>query len=261
MSSLPARLLERVRLQLDDSRRVQMTQLGYEALDGDIASAIEGLEGIERDARSRAVRGWANAGQAFILLSARRQAEAEATFARHPEPSSQPLLGLAFEMARGRLDPAFAIELSDCRHGISTMGVARVVVDTGFMDDVVKQSLELRDGGASGALLALQAGLHLLQEFGPAIRVGELLWERQHWGISAYWVAVAWAATGDATSAVTWLNRAADSGFSSLRALDREVQLDQLRRLPDFIAAREKVSRNPRRSEDDANGGLLWSRR
>ena len=119
-------LLERLRLRLDDSLRVRMTRLGYEGLDGDVTSAVEGLEEIEGRARSQSVRGWANAGRAFLLLAARRSGEAEAAFAAHPDPASQPMLGLALEVSRGHLDQGFAAVLADCTSGISAMGVARV---------------------------------------------------------------------------------------------------------------------------------------
>jgi hypothetical protein len=252
-------LAERLRLRLDDSLRVRMTRLGYEALDGDVTSVVEGLEEIEGRARSQSVRGWANSGRAFLLLAARRSGEAEAAFAAHPDPASQPMLGLALEVSRGHLDRGFAAVLADCTYGISAMGVARVVTDAGRLDDVVQQTLELPRGRSSGALLALQAGLQLLREYEPAIRIGTLVWERQQWAISAYWVAVASAAIGDASAAVTWLDRAADCGFFSVRTIDRDRRFDSIQQLPDFIAARARVAGNPsQRMKDLAHGGLLW---
>ena len=53
-----SRLLEWVRLRLDDSRRVKLTQCGNLAVKGDLTSPVEGLERVERDALSVAVRGW-----------------------------------------------------------------------------------------------------------------------------------------------------------------------------------------------------------
>ena len=254
-----SRLLEGVRLGLDGGRRVKLTQCGNLAIEGDMASAVEGLERVERDAFSLAVRGWAIAAQGFVLLAARRTAEAEAAFARLPDPASQALLGLAIEAAHGRIDPEFASVLSGCNATIPSLGVARVLVDGSHVDEVIRQSLDQPRETGSLALLALQLGLHAAREHEAAIRVGDLLWERQHWDIPPYWLAVSNAELGDAASAVAWLNRAADRGFSGRVAIDRELRFDPIRRLPDFMAARARVAANPRRSGDVKQARLPWS--
>jgi hypothetical protein len=238
-----------------------MTEYGYLALEGDLASAIAGLEGVERSARSQTVRGWANAGLAFMLLAARRSAEAEDAFARHPEPRSQPLLGLTLDVLRGRLAFTFSEALSECRYGTAAMGVARVLADLDRVEDVVRQAVEVGGAAGSRALLALQMGLHLNRDYEAAIRVGELVCKRQKWAISAYWLAVAHADGGDATATIAWLNRGADFGFSSVRTLDREPRFEPMRRLPGFLEARQRVAANRGRSADAAHGGLLWTGR
>jgi len=254
-----SRLLEGVLLRLDGGRRVKLTQYGNLAIEGDLASAVEGLERVERDAFSRAVRGWAIAGQGFVLLAARRTEEAEAAAARLPDPASQPLLALTIAVAKGGIDPEFANALSACTEAIPAMGVARVLVDGGHVEEVVRQSLDQPRGTGSRALLALQLGLHAAREHEAAIRVGDLLWERQHWDIPAYWLAVSHAELGDSASAIAWLNRAADRGFSGLAAIDRELRFDPIRREPDFRAARARVAASPRRSGVGKQARLPWS--
>ena len=254
-----SRLLERVRLRMDDGRRVKLTQYGNLAIEGDLASAVEGLGRVERDAFSVAVRGWAIAGEGFVLLAGGRMAEAEAALARHPDPASQPLLALTITVARGRIDPEFANALSTCTEAIPAMGVARVLVDGGHVDKVVRQSLDQPRGRGSLALLALQLGLHAAREHEAAIRVGELLWDRQHWDIQGYWMAVSFAELGDVATAIAWLNRAADRGFSGRAAIDRELRFDPYRQLPEFIEARARVAGNPRRAGDVTQARLPWS--
>jgi hypothetical protein len=254
-----SRLLERVRLRLDDSRRVKLTQYGNLAIEGDLTSAVEGLERVERDAFSVAVRGWAIAGQGFILLAARRTAEAEAAYARLPDPASQPLLGLTIEAARGRLDPDFATTLAGSDAAIPALGVARVLVDGDHVEEVVRQSVEGPARTGSLALLVLQMGLHAAREHEAALRVADLVWERDHWDVSTYWAAVSCSALGNSSSAIGWLNRAADRGFSGLAAIDREPNFDPIRQLPDFNAARTRVAGNPRRSADTRQARLPWS--
>jgi hypothetical protein len=239
-----------------------MTDHGYAVLNGDVHSAIDGLEEIERSARSRAVRGWANAGVAFALFAASRWDEAARAAARHPDPASQPLLSLTLELRRGKLDPRFGQALADCTFAVAAAGAARAILATGRLDDMIAQVTESPPEKQALALLALQMGLHINRDHAAAIRVGELVHERaKAWEISAYWVANDHAAIGDLPEALSWLNRAADAGFSAVADLDKDPRFDSMRSLPDFAAVRHRMLANPARPADTRHGGLLWAGR
>jgi hypothetical protein len=239
-----------------------MTDQGYAVLNGDVDSAIDGLEEIERSARSRAVRGWANAGVAFALLAASRWDEAERVAAQHPEPAPQPLLAVTLELRRGRLDPRFARALADCTFAVAAAVAARTIVATDRLGDVIAQVTESPPEWQASALLALQMGLHINRDHAPAILVGELVQERaRSWDISAYWVAVDQAAVDDHTAAMNWLNRAADAGFFAVAELDNDPRFDPIRSLSDFADVRRRMLANPVRPADTRHGGLLWTGR
>jgi hypothetical protein len=140
------------------------------------------------------------------------------------------------------------------------MGAARTLVAGGRLDDVIRQAAALPAPRQSRALLALQMGLHLNSDYRDAIRVGELLHEREKaWDIAAYFVAVDWAAIGSTAEALTWLIRAADAGFSAVSALDKDARFDALRATPGFADVRHRMLVNPPRRSDTAHGGLLWT--
>lgn len=255
-----AAVLEVPRVWLDRDLRVRMTDLGYSVLKGDVDAAIEGLEEVERSARSRAVRGWANAGVAFSLIAASRWDEAERVAERHPDRASQPLLTLTVELRRDGLDPRFAQALADCTFAVAAAGAARAIVATDRLGDVIAQVTESPPEKQALALLALQMGLHVNRDHEAAIRVGELVHERATlWDISAYWVAGDQAAIGDHAAALTWLGRAADAGFSAVADLDKDPRFDPIRSLPDFAEVRSRMLANPAHPADTRHGGLLWA--
>jgi hypothetical protein len=255
-----AAVLEVPRVWLDRDLRIRMTDHGYSVLKGDVDAAIEGLEDVERSARSRAVRGWANAGMAFALLAASRWDEAERVSARHPDPDSQPLLALALELRRGELDPRFAQALADCTFAVAAAGAARAIVATDRLGDVIAQVTALAPEKQAPALLALQMGLHINRDHGAAIRVGELVHERaKAWDISAYWVAGDQVAIGNHAAALSWLRRAADAGCSAAADLDKDPRFDPIRSLPDFAEVRSRMLANPAHPADTHHGGLLWA--
>jgi hypothetical protein len=246
---------------LDRPLRSRMTDYGYFVLEGDYEPAIEGLAEIERAARSKAVAGWANAGLAFTLLAASRWDEAQLVAARHPDPASQPLLGLALELRRGHLDPGFAVALSESSYAIAAQGTARVITAEDHLGDVTKQVLEASPAVQSRALLALQMGLHLNRDHRAAIGVGEVLHERQPtWELPALWVAIGWAALEDEGAVLRWLERAADAGFSAVGAIDREPLFEAMRTMPAFAEIRSRMLANPPHPNDTRQGGLLWTR-
>lgn len=255
-----AAVLEVPRVWLDRDLRIRMTDHGYSVLRGNLEAAIKGLEEIERTARSRAVRGWANAGVAFALLAASRWDEAQRVAARHPDPASQPLLAVALELRRGRLDPRFAQALADCTFAVAAAGAARAIVATDRLEDFIVQVTESPPERQALALLALQMGLHLNRDHEAAIRVGELVHERaKAWDISAYWVAGDQMAIGDHSAALSWLSRAADAGCSAVADLDKDARFDPIRSLADFIEVRSRMLANPAHPADTRHGGLLWA--
>jgi hypothetical protein len=257
-----AAALEVPRVWLDRDLRVRLTDHGYSVLKGDLDAAIEGLEDVERSARSRAVTGWANAGVAFALLAASRWDEAERVAARHPDPDSQPLLALSLELRRGHLHPGFAQALADCSFAVWAAGPARAIMAADRLDDVIGQVTESTPGKQALALLALQMGLHVNRDHEAAIRVGELVHQRARaWEISAYWVAGDQAAIGDHAAAVSWLNRAADAGFSAVTDLDKDPRFDPMRSTPDFAEVRRRMLANPAHPADTRHSGLLWAGR
>ena len=257
-----AAVLEVPRVWLDRDLRVRMTDHGYAVLNGDLEAAIEGLEEIERSARSKAVTGWANAGVAFALLAASRWDDAERAAARHPDRTSQPLLELTLELRRGHLDPRFAGALADCTFAVAAAGAARAVIATDRLDDVLAQATGSPPDKQALALLALQMGLHVNHDHAAAIRVGELVQGRAAaWDISPYWVAIDQAAVGDHAAALSWLNRAADAGCSAVAHLDMDPRFDATRTMPAFAEVRSRMLANPSHPADTHHGGLLWAGR
>jgi hypothetical protein len=255
-----AAVLEVPRVWLDRDLRVRMTDLGYSVLRGDLDAAVEGLEEIERSARSRAVRGWANAGLAFALLASSRWDDAQRVAERHPDLDSQPLLALTLELRGGRLDPRFARALADCTFAVAAAGAVRAIVAMNRLGDVIAQVTESPPEKQALALLALQMGLHVNRDHAGAIQVGELVHQRaKEWDISAYWVAGDQAAIGDHAAALTWLNHAADAGFSAVADLDKDSRFDPIRSRPDFAAVRRRMLANPTHPADTRHGGLLWA--
>lgn len=256
-----AEVMDVPRRWLDRPLRYRMTDYGYFVLDGDYEPAIEELAEIERAARSKAVAGWANAGLAFTLLAAGRWDEAEIVAGRHPDPASQPLLGLALDLRRGKLDPDVAAALSECSHAIAAQGTARAITTSKRLDDVTQRILDASPAIQSRALLALQMGLQLNRDYRAAIGVGELLHARQRaWELPSYWVAVSWAALSDEEAALSWLGRAADAGFSAVGAVDKEPIFEPMRSTPAFADIRSRMLANPPHPNDTSQGGLLWTR-
>jgi hypothetical protein len=199
---------------------------------------------------------------AFALLATSRWDEAERVAARHPDPTSQPLLALTLALRRGHLDPRFAGALANCTFAVAAAGAARAILATDRLDDVITQVSEAPPGKQALALLALQMGLHVNQDHVAAIRVGELVSERaEAWDISAYWVAIDQAAVGDHAAALSWLNRAADAGCSAVAHLDADSHFDPMRSLPEFAEVRSRMLANPSHPADTHHGGLLWAGR
>jgi Zn-dependent protease len=229
----------------DDWLRYRLDRHGRELLAGDVDAAISGLEDAERAARSRAVAGATNAGLVFALLMADRWQEAEGVFARHPSPTSEGLLKCSIDARRGQLDPELVVALAECRAYVEAAGAARAILAGGLLDEVLRQAQELPRKEANRALLILQIGLHYIREYVEAIRVGELLHERQKkWEIVPFWIGLDHAALGRTDEAIRWLIVAAERGFAEMAELD-DSRFDQLRGLPAFEEVRARIASNP----------------
>ena len=229
----------------DDWLRHRLDKHGRELLAGDVDAAIRGLEEAERAARSRAVAGATNAALVLALLVADRWQEAEGVFARHPDPSAQGLLRHSIGARRGDVDPELVVALAACGAYVEAAAAAKAIFAGGVLDEVVRQANELPRKSANRSLLILHIGLHYIREYEAAIRVGELLHERQKkWEIVAFWIGLDHAALGRVDEAIRWLNVAAERGFAELGELD-DPRLDTLRRLPAFEAVRARIAANP----------------
>ncbi len=69
--------------------------------------------------------------------------------------------------------------------------------------------------------------------------------------IVQYNLACVFALSGDNESALIWLGRAAESGFSRLTFLDSDPDLDSVRDLPGYASIRDHIAENRRRQRSD----------
>jgi len=219
----------------DDRLRAQLNRLGRQLMEGDADAAIAGLEEVARKARSRSVREAALTGRAFALLSEGRADDAERDFRLLIRPQAADLLSASIALHHGRLDPDLAALLADHPDAASAMGSARAILDAGRLDEVLDRALALPDDASTVATRTLLVGLHFDGEHDAAVRVGELLFNREPtWNEVAYFVASSLAALGHDEEALTWLARSAELGAGYFTYIDGDRNLARIRGLPDY---------------------------
>jgi Zn-dependent protease len=219
----------------EDRLRAELNRLGRRLMEGEADAAIAGLETVARKARTRSVAESALTGRAFALLSQGRPEEAEEDLRRLSRPGAAELLTASIGLHHGRLDPALAAHLADHQDAVSAMGAARAILDTGRLDEVLELAMALPGDAATRALRALLVGLHFDGDHEAALRVGELLFDREPvWNEVAYFVASSHAALGRDEEALAWLARSAELGASYVTYIDRDANLARVRELPGY---------------------------
>jgi hypothetical protein len=242
---LSAGNIEALRAIGDESLSGRVTAHQRELLDGAYDRAIDGLLSVERDAKSEAAASAARSGAALTMLAADRFDDAAGIVARSGSGSISPVIALAIELRRGRLDPALVERLSGSLDVTSTMAVARAAVEGDRLEELIRQLVELPDRSAARALLNLQIGLHFVRRHHEAIRVAELGQARRPDSPSiALFLAGDHAALGAPDEAMAALVRAADLGLTTSGWLDLDPLLEPLHSLPAFAEIRERVEAN-----------------
>ena len=219
----------------DDRLQVELNRLGRRLMDGDAEVAIAGLEEVAKKARSQSVTEAALTGRAFALLAQGRAEEAEQDLRLLSRPEAADLLTASIALLHGRLDPDLAALLADHPDAVSAMGSARAILDAGRLDEVLERALALPGDASTVAVRTLLVGLHFDGEHEAAVRVGELLFNREPiWNEVAYFVASSLAALGHDKEALTWLARSAELGAGYFTYIDRDRNLARIRALPDY---------------------------
>jgi hypothetical protein len=78
------------------------------------------------------------------------------------------------------------------------------------------------------------------------------LYDTNPTGDGAFWVALAYVSLGDATRALTWLDRAIDANSSRLAYARVDSRLDPLRRDPRFVARMNRIDSSTSSVIDEA---------
>jgi len=120
--------------------------------------------------------------------------------------------------------------------------LSRALIEAGRTNDAVA----LMDGPRSqlvgvGTRSVVGAALFHAHRFEEAARMGETTFQMAPHPLLAYNVACAWVRHGSPDQALTWIERAVESGFTGLSQLDSDPDLASLRGTPRFEALRRRL--------------------
>jgi len=120
--------------------------------------------------------------------------------------------------------------------------LSRALIEAGRPNDAIA----LMDGPGArlvgvGTRSVVGAALFHAHRFEEAARMGETTFTLAPHPLLAYNIACAWVRHGSPDQAVTWVERAVDSGFTGLTQLDSDPDLASLRGTPRFEALRRRL--------------------
>jgi Zn-dependent protease len=170
--------------------------------------------------------------------------------ARHPSPDkANPFLLASAALAEGSDDALIRFRtayLGD-PNGPASLVPATLLGRSGLAPALARDLLAANGkAGATGARAAanLQSHLHYASAYQAAVEVGALVHAdgRSSPAQAAFEVACSQAQAGDPKTALEWLQRAVDAGFSAGGLLDAEPDLEVVRALPDYAHLRRRVA-------------------
>jgi len=245
-----------LRAEKDKPQLEQLDQVRRDLLRGEHQVAAEEAARISASPASWPVEVTASELQAWALLAAGQADEARAAIdrLRAGASSTTPLVRRMVALAQGQEAEPIAPAFVRCDDLVAATVAARLVVDAGLLDRVLRELAELPavagptaapGPSPSNGYRALQLGLHHARHYQGSAQVGDALFARHPEPLVAYNVACSWALAGDAAQALTWLDRAVDHGFRDTALLDHDSNFDTLRGTDGFQALRSWMEASP----------------
>ena len=225
-------------------KRERLEKAARRLMYGEPDEAIADIEAIERGAKSREIVPGRRRSAGRALLAAGRPREAEGVLHRVTDGRTIDALRTALDFAAGDGPDGVIGDLEQDDAGLALAGIARTIVESNRLDDVLDGASHLEPVRAARFLAGLQVGLHFGRHPEEAIRVGDLIEARGGTASSAWFIAADHAARGARDEALRWLDTAAERGFGGPSLLDAEPAIAGLTSAPGFAAIRERIAAN-----------------
>ncbi|MCA1832194.1 MAG: metalloprotease [Actinomycetota bacterium] len=224
---------------------------GHELIDrGDIPGALRLAGDVAVEAKNPLIVAAALHLSAWAHLAGARREEAAASLAQLPQNIRPSRSIVAYTLALdGHPDDAVATAADSMLEGDAGIPpnaqLAVLFEREGRLDDLTGRLLEAQGGEGPKALLVLSSYLHRAAAYEVSVRVDEKLYAdgRIDRGISAYNAACGLARLGRTDDALSWLERAEDTGFADAATLDADEDLASLRHHERFSNVRSRLSR------------------
>lgn len=227
-----------------DQPQMERLRAGRAALlEGDDRQAGRAAEEVLAGRTSAAVRTAGCELLAWAHLAAGRSLEADAALDRlGGGVSASQLVRSMAALAAGRTVPPLASAFGACDDPAAAAVSARMVADSGRLDQVLAEVPRLPPAQAVSALRSLHLGLDHAGRHRDAAGVGEALFERDPRADVAYQVARSWARGGRDEQALSWLERAVERGWRDAAATDAEPSFEGVRSTDRYRRLRAAMS-------------------